>query len=281
MSKELTTNTQGASLEDIQKMLMEQDLGISGLEGLNASDIKMPKFKLLQPTSREVTLSGGKLQAGTYYNTVTGETKPQLEAIFLSVGKTRVRWAKPFKHGQPALCRSFDAEVGEPLEGGSLRCATCKYGMWKNNEKDNRPECGLSYAIIGQTDYDGEAPMPFRIIFAGTSVSRAKDFFTKVLSTKKLPLFAYRVILSSKLESNEQGAYFVSEFAFKTFKDKNGVDQPLGPSLEQIGQLADAAKSLRAIYETEIVRSDVEDASEMGVAGSDAPASSGPNSSLF
>lgn len=254
------------SIDDVGSFIVQSGESFhTGMEDLSAADIKMPKYKLMQLTSKEVGDSRGKILPGTFLNTITGESVEKLEAVILSVGKTRVRWPKPFKRGQAALCRSFDAETGETADGHRLTCATCPYGQWgKGGDKDNRPDCNLSYTLIGQTDFADQASIPFRIIISGASVSKAKDFFTALMmSAKKLPIYAYRIVLSSEHESNDQGSYYTVKFDFKKMKDANGVEKVVGVNPVLVPELKRTSEALKNLFNDEIVRTDIEEAPEM------------------
>ena len=261
-NKEIATNETFFSIDEISQSF-QQEGSITGLENLNASDIKMPNFKLLQPTSREVAESKGKLSPGQFLNSVTGEGVDQLEVVFLAINKTRVRWARPFKRGQDPLCRSFDAVRSE---NGAIACDTCPYSQWNRGDKgaDNRPECNLSYTLVGKTDFDNSAPTPFRMIISGASISNAKDFFTTAVA-KKLPLYAFRLVLTSKLESNDQGSYYVIKIDLKKLVDpKDGVAKPVGTNPAQYKELENLTKSLQDLFRTDYMQKDVmEESSEM------------------
>jgi hypothetical protein len=93
---------------------------ILGLEGLSPSDLKLPRFRIMQPTSQEVAQQ--KVQAGTFYNPVTGEAVKELSCTLLINSKSMVMWEKLFKRGDKPMCSSFD---GETSSDGKRKCAKC------------------------------------------------------------------------------------------------------------------------------------------------------------
>ena len=123
MSKELTTQENNAMMSFAAFKTPEVE--VVGLD-VNASDMKLPKVKLMQQTSQEAVKSKGKIVAGQYYNTVTQEATEEIDCILLDQGKSMVMWKRPFKRGEEPLCRSFDGKV--KAEGcGDGNCEKCQY----------------------------------------------------------------------------------------------------------------------------------------------------------
>ena len=75
MSKELTTQENNAMMSFAAFKTPEVE--VVGLD-VNASDMKLPKVKLMQQTSQEAVKSKGKIVAGQYYNTVTQEATEEI-----------------------------------------------------------------------------------------------------------------------------------------------------------------------------------------------------------
>jgi hypothetical protein len=169
----------------------------------------MPKIKLMQPTSLEVTKN--KCPAGWFYNTLTEEKYEQLPCIFLVLGKSRVKWKKPFKRGEEPICRSFDSI--HKFDDPRMFCDHCPDSKWENkSEGENKPACNMSYVWLGVVD-DGNYDKVFRMIVPGMSVSPTKDYFNVIAPTRLAP-FCFRTVLTSEFKENDQGAFYVVKYNF-------------------------------------------------------------------
>lgn len=231
---------------------------IVGLD-LNASDVKMPKVKLLQITSPEVAKSAGKIQAGVFYNTVTEKTSETITAVLLDQGKMMTYWKQPFKRGEEPLCKSFDGKM--KTEGcGDGNCLKCQYSSqnpkaWENLEEGKtKPPCNMAYTLLA---IDCATGTPFRIIITGASVSKAKDFFSKLVPLKVSP-FACKVTLSSSQETNDMGTFYVVKFG-----DPVPNDDVLNPdgslNVEKYKELSETSKAYKDLFMTQLVQEDVVD----------------------
>ncbi len=181
---------------------------IQGMESMTASDIKMPRYKLLQSNSEEVAKGIGK--SGQFYNTVTGEAKDELIVSLLCMNKSRVRFEKPYKRGASPLCRSFDGKVSAD---GEL-CNSCEYCSWDKAKADglDSPECreSITWLFLEENDING---IPPRIIVAGASRAEHSNFITK-LSAMGFAPYIFKVRISSEQKSNDKGIFNVLNFDF-------------------------------------------------------------------
>jgi hypothetical protein len=183
----------------------------TGLEALDPSDIKMPKIKLIQPTSLEATK--GVCPAGWFFNTVTKEKSESIDCVLLRFEKSRVKWKKPFKRGEEPLCKSYD---GKKKSDGTMRCENCPDSKWDNlGSEQTKPECNMSYVWLG---LDGKKS-PFRFIASGMSVSPTKDFLN-LIAPRNYPVFVYRVNISSVQKENDQGVFYVMQYNVKGIVSK-------------------------------------------------------------
>lgn len=237
---------------------------IVGFEDIDASDIKMPRIKLLQAQSDEAAESKGK--PGQYYNTVTGEVFDSLDVIFLTFGKQRVRWPEKFKRGDDPLCRSADAHKSD--EDG-VDCASCSYAKWgKNKEK---PECSLSYAWLGCVDAPQKNYPMFRTVVTAASMVATKDFINQIVQYN-LPPFIFKVTLSSKLMKNDKGSFYVMEYSFK--QNEDGSPATINPNdysyfeekcKNMRGMFIDARKNDLKSMSNEMTDADIETSDESAV----------------
>lgn len=241
--------------------------GVTGID-VNQSDMKLPKFKLLQATSLEVAKSNGKLHAGQFYNTVTGEAVDEIEAVLLDQGKSMIMWNEKFKRGEDPICRSFDGRV--KVEGcGDGNCETCQYSSqnqkaWENAKKQNKtkPDCSMSYVFIG---VDVKTNAPFRIIVSGASVANGKAFLNKLvplLERNKMPIYATKCKFVSRQEENDQGTYYVIDMI--DLAPNNLAVNPDGTRNEEKWQrfVADAV-TYKKLFMTSIVQKDIIDVDEV------------------
>lgn len=234
----------------------DEDLEVAGLD-VNSSDMKLPKIKLLQSTSPEVTKGKGKFAAGQFYNTVTQEAADEIDCVLLDQGKSMVMWKKPFKRGEDPLCRSFDGK--NKTEGcGDGRCETCQYSSqnpkaWNNlKDGETKPACNMSYVFLAQ---DCKTNMPFRIIVAGASVKSGKDFLNKLIPLRVAP-FACKVTLKSHQEENDNGVFFVTDFDnLRVNEECLNADGSVNKA--KYKELLDMSKSYKELFMTQIVQNDI------------------------
>lgn len=247
----------------------QEGLEVIGLD-VNSSDMKLPKVKLLQSTSPEVTkCKDGSLKAGMFYNTIEQKGYDSIDCVILDQGKSMVYWKQPFKRGDDPLCRSFDGKV--KVEGcGDGNCLKCQYSSqnpaaWKvcKDNGESKPACNMSYVFLA---IDNATKMPFRIIVAGASVTSGKDFLNKLIPLNVAP-FACKVTLTSKQMENDQGVFYIVEF--KNFRPNDDLIVEGGIDKEKYNALADMSLAYKSLFMTQIVAGDVvdSDAAEATEAG--------------
>lgn len=224
---------------------------------MNASDIKLPKVKVMQLTSQEAAKSNGKIRPGQFLNTVTGEASDTIDCILLDQGKSMVMWPQPFKRGEDALCRSFDGKV--KTEGcGDGNCETCQFSSqnpkaWKAMKQGStKPPCNMSYVFLA---IDTRNDMPFRFIASGASVKSAKSFLNKLLPLNVEP-FACKVTLTTTQESNDSGTFYVINFENLRPND-DCLDEKGVMITEKYEKLRDQSKTYKELFMSQIVQDDV------------------------
>ena len=202
ISTDILTASSGLELLDDLK-----SQGVDEYLALKPADLKMPRFRLMQPTSLEVTK--GTVPAGHFYNPVTGEAVKELPCILLSKNESRVMWEKTFKSGEKPLCRSVDGKVSS--SDSRKLCEKCPHSKWDNNASENKPQCNMAYGWLALSQLDTSMNLPFRIVIPGASVKFTKDFFTTIAPMQLAP-FAHRVTLISEFTSNEKGNFYVIKY---------------------------------------------------------------------
>jgi hypothetical protein len=182
--------------------------GVTGLEALDQTDLKLPKVKIVQMTSEEFTKDGVK--PGSFYNSVTKESHDELNCILLALGKSRVMWPPQFKRGDKPLCRSFNGK--KKTEGcGDGVCESCQYAQWGANGE--KADCTMGYVWLMLDDEN----RPCRFSAQGASVSPTKDFINSVAPKlkrggKQLGIFVFKVKLSTEKQMNDKGTYFTVKY---------------------------------------------------------------------
>jgi hypothetical protein len=196
---------------------LASDTGTTGLEALDATDLKLPKYKIVQITSEEFTRDG--IMPGKFYNVLTKEVKDSVNCILLALGKSRVMWPQPFNRGDKPQCRSFDG--AKKTEGcGEGVCATCKFSQWPKDDaaagdkkKDNKPACTMGYLWLGVDDQDSV----FRIAAQGSSVKPTKEFLNTIApklirGSKKLGIFIFKIQLTTEKITDAKGTYYILKY---------------------------------------------------------------------
>ena len=174
---------------DIQEYV-NNDGAMLGFENFDQSQLKMPRYKLVQGTSKEGT-------PGKFRNNLTGEEYDVINGSLLGFVHKRVMWPVKYKRGDAYLCRSSDGIMS--MDG--KKCRTCDDSKWNGDEK---PRCGAGLEFVG-IDQNGD---PFFIGAQGMSMSPANSWLTWA-NLKRKPLLYWRLGLHSKEDSNDQGKYFV------------------------------------------------------------------------
>lgn len=186
-----------------------------GLEAMDQTDIRIPKIKIAQTQSDEV--AKGKARPGQLYNSLTEKAYDYIDIALLNLGKRRTMWPAKFKRGDNAMCWSIDTIRGTTDDGVSRRCEGCQFADWSKIGKDDKhPPCMMGYSWLGmilKTPEQPEGGVPFRLLVSGKSVSITKSFLN-ILSLKGRALFVYNVRISTVLESNESGNYYVLKYDF-------------------------------------------------------------------
>lgn len=228
---------QEAGLLDLSQ-LDDVDIEFTGLEEIGQGDIKLGKWKLLQPTSAEVTKD---IPPGSFYNTVTKEVREELIVTVLKTGKSRVMFPEKYRKGDKAQCRSVDfIRKTEGLADAGPICENCKYSKWEEGEKSR---CSIVYYFIGLDDTD----TPFRIQFRGASVPPVKDFLSQVYMTLKKAnkgIFSFKIKITADYKSDDKGNYYIAVPS----PAKNEEGKLIVPSKEQYINYAETAKFLSEFY---------------------------------
>lgn len=184
-----------------------------GQTRLDAGDLILPRIKLVQAQSQEV--SDGLAQAGQFFNTLTNEVLdnvvfvpivPFKQRIMLVRGEKRPVINQALKAAnlpeissdfEGLACRSYDMEVGNGTPG--IACGDCPLSQWDEQEP---PLCSETYNVAGVSEY-GDLLV---LSFSKSSARQGKQLFSmiRVMPGAQGRLFT----MTSKSERGKKGTYF-------------------------------------------------------------------------
>jgi len=180
-----------------------------GLETFDTGDLIIPRFKIVQPTSKEGN-------PGNFRNNLTNEEVDRLNIVVLSASKGRVCWGDNID--EDPICRSSDGlkpseNVENPVnaicgnkENGMRFEPVCPNAVW--GEKNERPLCDEVINLLCISRDDG---VPFFISLHGMQLKPTKSMLSAIALRRK-SLYEYGASLKLKETSNHKGKYFVVQF---------------------------------------------------------------------
>ena len=171
-----------------------------GLEGLEREDITLPRIKLLQAMSDEV--SNNNASPGEWLNMLSGQSYgTQFEFIPISVWKSRTYFAE--NRDDSPICRSADAFTSIDGHQCLIECQHDKAWEWKDGAP---PRCtlGYNYLVIPIVD-----TFPAIITLMKTSFKAGKALNT-LLVAARCPAWHWVYEFYSVKESNSRGTYYVA-----------------------------------------------------------------------
>lgn len=171
-----------------------------GLEGLEREDLTLPRIKLTQALSGEV--SNGNASPGEWLNTLSGQSYgTQFEFIPISVWKSRTYFAE--NRDDSPICRSADGSTS--IDG--YRCKTeCPHNNaweWKDGMP---PLCtqAYNYLVLPLNDQ-----FPAIVTCMKSSYKAGKALNTLMISAR-CPAWFWVYEFYSIRESNQKGTYYVA-----------------------------------------------------------------------
>lgn len=184
-----------------------------GLEDIDQGDIVLPRYTIVQPTSKEGT--EGKFRAN-----LTGQECDELQLIPIVFRKGMVLWDKEDRTHTTPLCRSNDAmqpdpAIAEPVSpvchqhpgnrtAGRL-LPVCPKAKWNGGAP---PDCSLTYNLIA---LDLQAETPFMMSFSRTG-ARAMQRLLSAAWMRRKALFDLGVKLRLSKVVDKGNKYYVPEF---------------------------------------------------------------------
>lgn len=242
----------GATGLSLMNDFMMDSNALTGFENVSASDLSLPKIKLLQMTSQEVSDEKGR--PGEFYNTQTGTSSKEIVCYLMQVNKPMAYFEMPYTKGSTAICRSIDGKVGKCRDGATRSCDNCVESDWNKAlaEGKTKPNCTSSYAWLGATVEDN---VPFRLTCSGDSVKTTRTFINSLIY-KRIAMFCHTVKVSSEKVSNSKGTYY--KIKYDLVESYSGKDIQAMPQDKQMelasiwGERQEMAKSLAEFFNKDI-----------------------------
>ena len=203
-----------------------------GFENIDRKDILLPRVKLLQPLSPEVTGDAG-MKAGTILVNLTNKNLGT-EIIITPIlhFRSRIKWLNK-DDGGGIECSSPDAK--KPLgEIFSTECGTCEAKDWNNDakkEKDQQPSCTLYENFLVLV---GDAREPVLIPMERTKLKVARKFYS-MGALKGGDMWDWQYKISVTKEKNEADQtyynYVVTDLTKATPDDRKKYCESIWKSL--------------------------------------------------
>lgn len=176
------------------------DYSMEGMDGIDRSDLMVPRARVIQPTSK---LEG---DAGWFHFNLSGMAKKTVVAVLLRIQKGRVLW-NPDDLAAAPVCASDDDKMPRP--GGTYTgpCVDCQMSKWG---ADNAPPpCSQTYNFLAADTEDDNAP--FMMSLSKTSLKHAKRIIS-VFVLKHKPLYSGPVRIMSNLVTSDKGKWYEVTF---------------------------------------------------------------------
>lgn len=188
-----------------------------GMEAVTQEDLVLPRLKLLQPLSPEVT--EGKGTAGDMVNSLDGSINYGKELLFVPVFfmRTRIRWTPRAETPPPDAPKGMECisansmtardPKGKTKEGQpTADCSKCVDAAF--TEDGQPPKCSLYLSFVSMIDGN-----PIVVSMEKTKIPAAKSVltFAQMLGGGNKPLWAGMYKLSTKMITNPKGTFHVYE----------------------------------------------------------------------
>jgi len=194
---------------------------IEGFEEFDRSDLVIPRYKIVQGTTRGLENRDKKI--GQWYSTLDGEARPEMDIVVLRYSHSRAMFEKDNFTPEGLLCMSTNGRQPQARftpEYGPL-CEECLYSEWGENDKGERikPPCGAGYTFLC---LDPETEMPFLMSWMGMAVKLSKRMVTSFIAKKRPPFYSI-VRLGTKYIEDNKNSYYVPTFAIFDNPDAEAV----------------------------------------------------------
>lgn len=183
-----------------------------GTEQITSDDIQIGRYRLLQSLSTEV--ESGNLKAGNIVESLSSKEFTILEAIPLSMFKSRVLFDSENRKGGP-LCRSVDDKLEHgscsPDPASNNECMKCRFS------KGFPSACSLvyNYPCI-RPEQVGIEPLPSLLSVMKSSTNSAQKINAFVINKiPRPPFWMYVWEIAGRKRDFKKGSAFVFEVKMK------------------------------------------------------------------
>lgn len=174
-----------------------------GFENIEKSDLLLPRIKLLQPMSPEITDLGQK--PGTIFLPLGNKNYgTKIEVTPVLHFRSRIKFI-PRDDGGGIDCSSPDAKVPRDTAKYSASCATCAEAQWNENAKnakDKQPRCSMSDNFLCLI---GDSTEPVLITFDRSKLKTSKKWYSLGGLKSGSDMWDWVYELSAVPEKNDKG----------------------------------------------------------------------------
>ena len=215
MSNEVVlTSPTGEDLEYLRS------LGGGALETLRPTDIIMPRWRLIQNTSKTGT-------PGMWASNVNPDRELSVLGIsILEISNHAVYFGPKGQNNDRPLCRSNDGiSKSDPNGVGAMKCKGCQFNIWTKGPDGRpvKPLCSSGYTFLCLVSLPDGVWEPGMVSFKGSANKICKSYFTE-MKTRGVAPFAYITSCTSKAIVNDKGRFFIPEFAMGPWLSREQIE---------------------------------------------------------
>ena len=210
------------SNDELASALDDLDLGLDGFEEADNTDIKIPS-KILNYKGKDK--NDDPVLPNQFFDTLTEQSEKSIECTILLFTKSHeYKYFDDSKNESVLVCRSFDRTTGLMADGGERACAGCPHIQWRNEDGKRKKDCGVVYNVLA-VDAQGH---PFFYRVKRTAVNELKTylnrhFLGKLKGGRNVPAFAYKTILSAKMQSKGSTTWAVPVFELGEMNPREAI----------------------------------------------------------
>jgi hypothetical protein len=177
---------------------------IYGFEDSNASDIVIPRIKVINALSPE--RQDGIANEGDIINSLTKESVADKAFIPIKHFYSKIKWNPDRDADQRIICMSRDGKIGVDGDNVKHACASCKDCLFDNTKtgKDSQPLCTSYMNFLGFFEGD---PMPVVLSFAKTNYNEGKKMLS-IAKAMRCNIWDYSYLLAGKKVSKGRNSWY-------------------------------------------------------------------------
>lgn len=190
-----------------------EDAG-KGFEYQTSADAALPFIVLCQPNTPMVVNRQFGLQPGDFFNTVTEQTWAMDEGLLFVPATTRHYYAKwvPRVEGGGAGGFRGHLEIDDPIVERAIKDSKQFGKYFIDDERDGKLQLRETFYVYGVTcSEDGKAEGMAIMAFWSTKIRSYKAWQSRMKPyvAKRVPMFAHLTRITSTMQKNDQGTFFV------------------------------------------------------------------------